>query len=115
MTAPLKTIDGTGDIAATMHDTMVSLGRQAKAAARVLALASTAQKDRALAAMAAAIRANRAEILAANAEDMADGKKSGLTGAALNRLELNDKRIEAMAEGLDGVRALPDPVGKVTE
>ena len=115
MTAPLKTIDGTGDIAATMHDTMVSLGRQAKAAARVLALASTAQKDRALAAMAAAIRANRAEILAANAEDIADGKKSGLTGAALDRLELNDKRIEAMAEGLDVVRALPDPVGKVTE
>src|SRR3954470_7811685 len=111
MTAPLKTADSSGDIAATMSD----IGRRAKAAARVLALAPTAQKDRALCAMASAIRGGRAEIMAANAQDVADGKAAGLTGSFLDRLELNDKRIDAMAEGLDVIRELPDPVGKVTE
>ena len=67
---------------------MRDIGRRAKAAARVLALASTAQKDRALAGMAAAIRASKSEILAANAEDLADGKTAGLTAAALDRLTL---------------------------
>ncbi|MEA3028274.1 MAG: glutamate-5-semialdehyde dehydrogenase, partial [Alphaproteobacteria bacterium] len=75
MTAPLKTIDGAGDIAAAMSD----IGRRAKAAARVLALASADRKDRALAGMAAAIRAGKSGILAANAEDLADGKTAGLT------------------------------------
>ena len=111
MTAPLKTIEGSGDIAATMSD----IGRRAKAAARVLALASTEQKDRALAGMASAIRAGKSEILAANAEDLADGKTAGLTAAMLDRLTLNDQRVEAMAEGLDVVRGLADPVGRVTE
>ena len=111
MTAPLNTIEGSGDIAATMQD----IGRQAKAAARVLALTATAQKDSALAGMAAAIRAGKAVILAANAEDMADGKAAGLNAASLDRLELSDQRVEAMAAGLDTVRGLADPVGKVTE
>src|SRR5262245_46132303 len=111
MTAPLKTIEGSGDIAATMHE----LGRRAKAAARVLALASTAQKDRALAEMATAVRAAKADILAANAEDIAEAKAAGATAAFLDRLALDDKRVAAMAEGLDVVRALPDPVGRVTE
>jgi len=111
MAAPLKTIEGSADIAATMQD----IGRRAKLAARVLALASAEQKNRALAGMAAAILAHKRDILAANAEDLADGKTAGLTAAMLDRLELNDKRIETMAEGLDVVRALPDPVGKVTE
>ncbi len=70
MTAPLKTVEGSGDIATTMSD----IGRSAKAAARVLALASTDQKNRALAGMAAAIRASRSDILAANADDLADGE-----------------------------------------
>ena len=65
--------------------------------------------------MAAAIRASRSDILAANAEDLADGKAAGLTAAALDRLTLNDQRVEAMAEGLDVVRGLADPVGRVTE
>jgi glutamate-5-semialdehyde dehydrogenase len=111
MAAPLKTIEGSPDIAAAMQQ----IGRRAKAAARVLALASTAQKDRALAAMAAAIRADRAAILAANSEDMADGKAAGLTGAFLDRLALDDNRIESMAAGVEVVRDLPDPVGKVTD
>ncbi len=111
MTAPLKTVEGSGDIATTMSD----IGRSAKAAARVLALASTDQKNRALAGMAAAIRASRSDILAANARDLADGESAGLTTAALDRLTLNEQRIEAMAEGLDVVRGLADPVGRVTE
>jgi len=111
MAAPLKTLEGSGDIAATMQD----IGRGAKLAARVLAMASTEQKNRALAGMAAAVVANKPAIMTANAEDLADGKAAGLTSAMLDRLELNDKRIEAMAEGLDVVRSLPDPVGKVTE
>ena len=111
MTAPLKTIEGTPDIAATMRN----IGRRAKAAARTLALASTAQKDKALAAMAATIRAHKANILAANAEDLTEAKAAGATPAFLDRLALDDQRIAAMAEGLDVVRALPDPVGKITE
>ena len=111
MTAPLKTIEGTADLEAAMRD----IGRRAKAAARVFALAPTTQKNQALAAMAQAIRADRAAILAANAEDMAEGRASGLTSASLDRLELNDKRIEGMAEAVEIVRDLADPVGKVTE
>jgi glutamate-5-semialdehyde dehydrogenase len=111
MTAPLKTIENSSDIAATMHD----IGRRAKAAGRALALASTAQKDQALAAMAMVVRAHRADILAANAEDLAEAKAAGATAAFLDRLALDDQRIAAMAESVDLVRDLPDPVGKVTE
>jgi glutamate-5-semialdehyde dehydrogenase len=111
MTAPLKTIEGSSDIAATMRE----IGTQAKAAARVLALAPTAQKDRALVGMAAAIRASKSDILSANAEDLADGQATGLTSAMLDRLTLDPQRVEAMAEGLDVVRGLGDPVGRVTE
>ena len=110
MTAPLKSIEGT-DIAGLMRE----LGQRAKAAARVLALAPAVQKDQALAAMAQAIRARRDEILAANAEDVAEAKSSGATAAFLDRLALDDKRVAGMAAGLDVVRALPDPVGVVTE
>jgi glutamate-5-semialdehyde dehydrogenase len=95
--------------------TMLALGRRAKAAARTLALASTEQKNRALAAMARAIRDASAAILAANAEDIAEAKAGGSTPAFLDRLALDQKRIEAMAEGIEVVRALPDPIGKVTE
>jgi glutamate-5-semialdehyde dehydrogenase len=111
MAAPLKTIEGNADIAAAMRD----IGRRAKAAAHVLALAAAAQKDRALGAMAAAVRARKKDILAANADDLAEAKAAGASAAFLDRLALNDARVEAMAEGLDAVRGLPDPVGKVTE
>jgi glutamate-5-semialdehyde dehydrogenase len=110
MAAPLKTVEGS-DIAGLMHD----IGRGAKAAAHALALASAAQKDAALAAMAAAIRARKAAILAANAQDLAEAKASGTTPAFFDRLALDDKRVAAMADGLDVVRALADPVGLVTE
>ncbi|MGB7259756.1 MAG: glutamate-5-semialdehyde dehydrogenase [Pseudolabrys sp.] len=111
MAAPLKTIEGTGDIAAAMAD----IGRRARAAARVLALAPTAQKDNALKGMADAIREQKADILAANGEDIAEARSSGATPAFLDRLALDDARVEAMAAGIEIVRALKDPVGAITE
>src|SRR4029453_9275166 len=102
MTAPLKTVEGS-NLAALMRE----IGERARSSARVLALAPTAQKDRALAAMAAAVRARQARILAANAEDMAEAKTSGATAAFLDRLALDERRVVAMADGLDIVRALP--------
>jgi glutamate-5-semialdehyde dehydrogenase len=109
MNAPLKAVDSAGTLTATMH----AIGRDARNASRTLALASAAQKNRALAAMAKAIRGSRTAILAANAEDVADGKASGATAAFLDRLTLDAKRIEAMAEGLDVIRKQKDPVGTV--
>jgi len=111
MTAPLKTIEGSGDIAGVMRD----IGARARAAARRLALASTADKDKALAAMADAVRAARRDILAANAEDIAEAKGRGATAAFVDRLMLDDKRVAAIADGLDVVAKLADPVGAVTE
>ena len=90
---------------------MTGIGRQARAAAKVLAGASTATKNAALLAAARAIRANREVILAANREDVAEAERKSLSGALLDRLVLNDARIEAMAKGLDEVAALADPVG----
>jgi glutamate-5-semialdehyde dehydrogenase len=90
---------------------MDQIGAAAKAAARVLAVAPTAQKNDALLAAAKALRANRAAILAANAEDMAAGRDKGLTPALLDRLMLDEARVAAIAAGLEEVAALPDPVG----
>jgi glutamate-5-semialdehyde dehydrogenase len=111
MTAPLKSIEGTGDIAAAMAD----FGRNARSAARVLALATAKQKNRALVAMATAIRAEMPAILAANAEDIAEARASGLTGALLDRLTLNAARVEAMATGVEVIGRLNDPVGAVMD
>ena len=111
MSAPLKTVADQGDITATLGE----IGRSARAAARTLALASTAQKDRALGLMAAAIRAQSSGILVANADELAEARASGVSGAFLDRLMLNAARVEAIAAGIDVVRALKDPVGVVTE
>ena len=111
MSAPLKSIEGKGDIAATLGE----IARQARAAARALALASTAEKDRALELMAGAVRARAAAILAANAEDIAEARGSGMAGAFLDRLTLDAARVEAIAGAIDAVRALKDPVGQITE
>jgi glutamate-5-semialdehyde dehydrogenase len=111
MTAPLKAIDGSADLAALMND----LASSARAAARVLALSPTAQKDRALGAMARAIREHAATILTANAEDVADAKAAGTNSAFLDRLTLTPARVEAMAAGIEAVRAIADPVGVITE
>ena len=90
---------------------MTALGQAARAAALELATTPTAAKDRALAAAAAAIRAAAPAILQANAADIADARAAGLSGAMIDRLLLDAKRIEAMARGLEEVAALPDPVG----
>src|ERR1700736_2111329 len=111
MNAPLKAIDGHGK--AKLEAAMRDIGRDARLAARALALAPAAQKNRALAAMAKAIRGSRAAILAANREDLAEAKSAGTSAAFLDRLSLDAARIEAMAEGLDVIRKLKDPVGTV--
>lgn len=95
---------------------MARLGREARAAAAPLALASAKKKDAALLGAAMLIRTNVDDLLEANAKDMAAGREKGLTPALLDRLMLDEKRIEAMARGLEEVAALPDPIGtKIAE
>jgi len=93
---------------------MEELGRQAVAAAAVLARAGRAQKDLALTAAAAAVRSSREGILAANAHDLEAAGARGLSAARLDRLRLDGARVEAIAAGLEAVAALPDPVGRVS-
>ncbi|MFG1310607.1 glutamate-5-semialdehyde dehydrogenase [Xanthobacter tagetidis] len=94
---------------------MLEMGRRARAAARALALADPAAKTAALKAAAAAIRAAAPDILAANAQDVAEAQAGGMTGSFLDRLTLTPARIAAMAEGIDTVAALADPVGEVVD
>jgi len=94
---------------------MRQLAESVRATCRALATATTETKDAALAAIAQAIRADAASILAANAEDLAEARAAGRPEAFLDRLALTADRIEAMAASVDAVRALPDPVGEVTE
>src|SRR5512145_896817 len=96
-----------------IHALMTELGRKARTAARQLALVPGPAKDAALRAAAAALRAGAADIKAANAKDMAAGAAKGLSKALLDRLMLNDGRIEAMAAGLEVIADLADPVGRV--
>jgi glutamate-5-semialdehyde dehydrogenase len=118
MSAPLKALDGasgrsSGAGGTGLAATMRQLGRDARAAARALALAPSAQKNRALAAMAKAIRAASSAILAANAQDRDDAKAAGATPAFLDRLALDRGRVAAMADGIDVIRKLKDPIGAV--
>jgi glutamate-5-semialdehyde dehydrogenase len=92
---------------------MEQMGRAALEASAVLAQASTQQKNAALVAAAKAIRSGAAEILAANAKDMEAARARNLSGALLDRLKLDEKRVEGMAHALDDVVALPDPIGAV--
>ena len=94
---------------------MRQVGEQARAAARVLARADSATKDRALVAAAAAIRRDAARLLAANAEDVTGARANGLEPALLDRLALTPAGVEAMAEGLEQIARLPDPVGAITD
>jgi len=109
MNAPLKAVAGSTKLEVTMRN----LGRDARAAARVLALAPAAQKNRALAAMAKAIRGSRSAILAANEQDVAEAKSAGASAAFVDRLTLRPAGIEAMATGLEAIRKFKDPVGAV--
>jgi glutamate-5-semialdehyde dehydrogenase len=92
---------------------MREIGQAAVAAQAVLALASTSDKNRALLAAAAAMRARQGEILQANNRDMGTARAQGLSAAMLDRLALDEKRVEAMARGLEEIAALADPVGTV--
>jgi glutamate-5-semialdehyde dehydrogenase len=91
----------------------LDLLRRARAAARGLALSPTERKNRALAELAAILRERRGAIIAANAEDLARARAAGMAGAFVERLTLNDARVEAMARGVEEVAALADPVGEV--
>ena len=94
----------------SVADLMQSIGRAARAAAQQLAFASTAQKNRALRAAGAALRSARSTILAANEGDVREAG-SGLSGALLDRLHLDDSRVEAMARGLESIAEVRDPIG----
>ncbi|WP_245944888.1 glutamate-5-semialdehyde dehydrogenase [Pelagibacterium lacus] len=98
---------------ATLADIMAGLGQRARAAASVLAHAPAERKTEALRAAARAIDVRRAEILAANAEDMATARMGGMSAAFLDRLLLDDKRLDAIVAALEAVAGLPDPVGTV--
>src|SRR5258705_1579934 len=99
------------DIAAQMRE----MGIAARDAARELARATTAAKNRALAAMAKELRAQEKSLLEANRADVAQAKKDGLDAAFVDRLTLNPERIEQMAEGLESIVTLPDPVGEISD
>jgi glutamate-5-semialdehyde dehydrogenase len=96
----------------SVADLMRDIGRAARAAALVLALAPTEQKNRALRTAAAAVRAQRPKILAANESDTRQAVARGLSKALLDRLHLDDDRVEAMARGLEDIERLADPIGK---
>ncbi|MEN0105708.1 MAG: glutamate-5-semialdehyde dehydrogenase [Pseudomonas sp.] len=96
-------------------DYMTRLGRTAREASRVVGRASTAQKNRALHAAAAALDAARAELSAANEQDLANGRANGLEPALLDRLALTPARIDEMIEGLRQVATLPDPIGEIRD
>jgi glutamate-5-semialdehyde dehydrogenase len=92
---------------------MAGLGRAAAASRAALALSSGTQRNAALTGAARAIRARVSEIIAANAKDMEAARARNLSAAMLDRLQLNEKRVEAMAAGIEQIAALPDPIGGV--
>jgi glutamate-5-semialdehyde dehydrogenase len=98
-----------------LNEQMTRLAKQAKAASRELAKLSTREKNDCLFAMADALKKNSGAIKEANALDMEIGAKLNLSAAMLDRLQLDDKKISAMAKGLREVAALPDPVGKILD
>ena len=98
-----------------IQDYMNTVGRNARDASRAMAAASTAAKNAALLAMAAAIRTQTPAILEANAADVLDAKTNGLDAALLDRLTVSAKGVESMAQGLEQVAALPDPIGEITD
>jgi glutamate-5-semialdehyde dehydrogenase len=109
LNAPGVASVGKSDIPALMAE----LGRRARAAARRVALASAEEKNAALHAMAARIRAQADTILAANEKDLADAEAKGQSGAFIDRLILNPERLEAIAAAVESIAVLPDPVGRV--
>jgi glutamate-5-semialdehyde dehydrogenase len=97
----------------TVADVMTAIGRGARDAARVVELATTDQKNLALRAAAAALRAHGAGVLAANDQDVEDAVATGAGGAMIDRLKLDDRRLEGMARALEAIADLADPIGSV--
>jgi glutamate-5-semialdehyde dehydrogenase len=97
----------------TLEQDIHTIGRQARAASKALARLDANQKNAILVAMASGLEAGSAEILSANAEDIASAERNGLTKASIDRLRLTTERVAAMAAGIRQVAELPDPVGEV--
>jgi glutamate-5-semialdehyde dehydrogenase len=109
MSAPLQSIAPGGDLAAVMR----KIGADARAAGRILSLASAAEKNRALHAMAEAVRADLPAIQRANDEDAAEAGRTGASAAVIDRLRLDRNRALAIVDGIEAIAALADPVGTV--
>ena len=105
----------TGNNMSELIEYMQGLGQRAKAAARVIANANTGMKNKALNAIADEIDAQQDVILAANKQDMTAGDDNGLDAALLDRLALNEERVQAISEGLRQIVALPDPAGEISQ
>lgn len=97
-----------------IQTTMNNIGQAARKASRIMAKADTASKNRALALIAQAIRRDAALLSAANQQDLQAARATGLAEAMLDRLTLSDKAIATMAEGLEQIAALPDPIGEIS-
>ncbi len=94
---------------------MLQLGQQARAASRDMARADTGIKNRALLAIAAAIRRDKDKLLSANQQDLEAARAAGMEAAMLDRLSLTEKGVATMAEGLEQIATLPDPIGEITD
>ncbi|HBL93186.1 MAG TPA: gamma-glutamyl-phosphate reductase, partial [Hyphomonas sp.] len=95
-----------------LAETMLDMGRRARAASRKLGQMTPADRTRGLQAVAAAIRASASKVLAANAQDMDAAEAKGLDAAMLDRLALDAARLEGIASSVEAVAGLPDPIGK---
>jgi len=102
------------DAGVSLQAQMAEMGRGARAAAAALRLADAATRTRAIAAMAGAVRAAAADILSANAGDVAAAEHNGLAAAMVDRLKLDAGRVEAIAQALETIAAIPDPLGEET-
>ena len=97
----------------SLQDQIHQIGKNARAASRALARLDSKTKNAVLVAMADELIVRLPDILEANAADVAEAEKNGLTNASIDRLRLNEKRVADMADGIRQVAALPDPVGKI--
>ncbi len=100
---------------ADLRSEVERLARKAKEASRALAAVSTERKDAVLARVAGALRSEQAAVLDANAADLAAGEEGGLSAAMLDRLRLDERRLEGVASALEAIVRLPDPVGQIVE
>ncbi|HUL12346.1 MAG TPA: glutamate-5-semialdehyde dehydrogenase [Methylococcaceae bacterium] len=98
-----------------IHAYILAIGERARQASRLMGRAETAAKNRALIATAEAFEARASELIAENRLDLEAGKQKGLDDALVDRLDMTEKRIHAMAQGLREVAALPDPVGEISQ